>query len=358
MKFDKSVEPMESQELGNDQRRVRVNTQQRYSAWREARARAASYRGSLVWHEMKGAEYLVRSYYDTSGNRRQKSEGKCGPETEAIKAAWDRGRVESAERLKAIRDAVTRQAAINRAIGLARVSLIGARIIRAIDDAGLLGSRIRVVGINAIHAYEAAAGVMVDPGITATQDIDLLLDARMHLRISANDGIPERTLMALLKQVDRSLVRTPEIFRAANSDGYLVDLIRPLRHPSWLKGREQIGDAEGEPSSAAIEGLAWLESAPSFETIATDERGGPLRIVAIDPRVFAAHKLWLSQRSDREPTKRRLDAVQAEAAARLVTRYLTNLPNVAEELRMIPRALFEQARPLFDGEASRDAFGF
>lgn len=349
---------MEFQELDNDQRRERVNTQQRYAAWREAKARAQSYRGSLVWHEMKGEKYLVRSYYDASGNRRQKSEGKRGPEMEKLKADWERARAEATDRLKSMRDAVSRQAAINRAVGLARVPLVGARIIRAIDEAGLLGNGIRIVGTNAIYAYEAAAGVMVDPGITTTQDIDLLMDARMHLRIAASETIPERTLIALLKQVDKSFERTDQNFRASNKEGYLVDLIRPLRNPPWLEERERIGEAEDELSSAAIDGLAWHESAPAFEAVAIDERGGPLRIVATDPRVFAAHKLWISQRADREPTKRKRDAAQAKAVAQLVARYLTHLPYEADELRMIPRELFEEARPLFETEAPQDAFSF
>jgi hypothetical protein len=347
---------MEFQELDNDQRRESVNTQQRYSAWREAKARAQSYRGSLVWHAMKGEEYLVRSYYDGSGNRRQKSEGKRGPETERLKAHWDLARAESTERLKSMRDVLSRQAAINRAIGLARVPLLGARIIRAIEEAGLLGNGIRIVGTNAIYAYEAAAGVMVDPGITTTQDIDLLMDARMHLRITASETIPERTLIALLKQVDKSFERTTHNFRASNKEGYLVDLIRPLRNPPWLKEREQIGQAEDELWSAPIDGLAWHESAPAFEAVTIDERGAPLRIVATDPRVFAAHKLWISQRADRDPLKRKRDAAQAKAVAQLVVRYLTNLPYEADELRMIPRELFEEAMPLFEPDAPQDPF--
>ncbi len=348
---------MHFQELDNDQRRERVNTQQRYTAWRDVKARAQSYRGSLVWHEMKGNEYLVRSYYDASGNRRQKSEGKRSPEMEKLKADWERARAEAADRLKSMREAVTRQAAINRVVGLARVPLVGARIIRAIDEAGLLGNGIHIVGTNAIYAYEAAAGVMVDPGIT-TQDIDLLMDARMHLRITASETIPEPTLIALLKQVDRSFERTDQTFRASNKEGYLVDLIRPLRNTPWLREHEQIGESEDELSAKAIDGLAWHESAPAFEAVAIDERGGPLRIVATDPRVFAAHKLWISKRADREPTKRKRDEAQAKAVAQLVARYLTHLPYVSDELRMLPRALFDDALPLFQSEGPDDPFSF
>jgi hypothetical protein len=53
---------------------------------------------------------------------------------------------------------MVRQAAVNRALGLGRVPLMNARIIRALDKSGLLGAGIRVVGTNAIYAYEAIAG--------------------------------------------------------------------------------------------------------------------------------------------------------------------------------------------------------
>ena len=224
---------------------------------------------------------------------------------------------------------------------------IGARIVRAIDDAGLLGNGIRIVGTNAIYAYEAAAGVMVDPGITATLDVDLLMDARRSLRMTAEPDISDRTLIGILRRIDRSFERSPQPFRALNKDGYLVDLIKPQRQVPWLPERERLGEAVDELTAAPIEGLAWLESAPAFEVVAIDEKGGPVRIVAIDPRVFAAHKIWLSNRIDRDPVKRRRDEAQARAVAQLVTRYLIHLPYEAEHLRMLPQQVFEAAKPLF-----------
>jgi len=56
-----------------------------------------------------------------------------------------------------------------------------------------------------------------------------------------------------------------------------------------------------------IEGLDWLQNSPPFDAVAIDEKGEPVRIVAPDPRVWAVHKLWLSQRADRQPIKRRRD---------------------------------------------------
>ena len=38
-------------------------------------------------------------------------------------------------------------------------------------------------------------------------------------------------------------------------------------------------------------GLAWLISSPKVEAVAIDEHGEPVRLVVIDPRAFAAHKV-------------------------------------------------------------------
>ncbi|MCF6109034.1 nucleotidyltransferase domain-containing protein [Mesorhizobium muleiense] len=66
-----------------------------------------------------------------------------------------------------------------------------------------------------------------------------------------------------------------------------------------------------------------------------------------DPRIFAAHKLWVSKRADREPVKRRRDLAQAQAVARLTTQYLEHLPYESSELRVLPRVVFDDARHLF-----------
>jgi hypothetical protein len=191
-----------------------------------------------------------------------------------------------------------RQVAVNRALRLGRVPHLAARIIRAIDDAGLLGEGLRIAGTNAIYAYEAAAGLFVDPGITSTEDIDLLMDARQSLRIVAGTNVEDGALINLLRKVDRSFERSNATFRAVNRDGYLVDLIKPLASPAWKQGRESVGKAADELVAAEIAGLAWLENAPAFEAIAIDEKGGPLRLIVPDPRIFAAHKFWVSKRAD------------------------------------------------------------
>lgn len=338
---------MEFQELNSDQRREVINTQQRYAAYREAVERANAYRGSMIWSELRGRDYLVRSAYGKSGVRRQTSLGLRSDKTEAIKQEFDRGRAEAQDRLHNLKDVITRQSAINRALGLGRVPLIGAKIIRALDRAAMLGSGIRVLGTNAIYAYEAAAGVRIDPALTTTEDIDLLLDARGGLSFAASEDLSHASLLQLLRKIDRSFTRSTQTFRAVNNDGYFVDLIKPLRNPPWTKENQQVGADADDLLAAEIEGLAWHESASAFEAIAIDERGEPLRIVATDPRVWAAHKLWLSERSDREAIKRQRDELQARTVASLVAQYMPHLSYDSGELKMLPKPVFDQAAPLF-----------
>jgi hypothetical protein len=306
-----------------------------------------AYRGSMNWKKIQGRNYLIRSYYGNSGVRRQTSLGQRSKETEKTKLEYDRGRAEAKERFKDIKAVIARQSAINRALGLGRVPLAGAKIIRAVDEAGMLGAGIRILGTNAIYAYEAAAGVRLDPGLTSTEDIDLRFDGRQRLSFVASEGVSQPSLLRLLQKTDSGFRRSSRKFQAANRDGYLVDLIKPMRNPPWTKEKERIGKDTDDLLAADIEGLTWQESAPSFEAVAIDERGEPCRIVTTDPRVWAAHKLWLSKRKDREPAKRRNDAAQARAVGRLVATYMHHLPYAANELRMLPKRVFDEAKPLF-----------
>ncbi|MEA2884295.1 MAG: hypothetical protein QOH32_3551, partial [Bradyrhizobium sp.] len=304
-------------------------------------------RGSVTWIVSKGREYLARSFYNKAGLRKQTSLGIRSPETEKMKSDFETRREAAAARWKNMRDVMDRQAAVNRALGLGRVPLIGARIMRALDNSGLLGFGIRILGTNAIYAYEAASGVRIDSGLAATEDIDLLLDARGGLTFIASDEVPEASLMKILKRVDTSFDRSKQTFRAVNRDGYLVDLIKLAQNPPWKEAPDKLGVDPEDLSAVQIEGLDWLQNSPPFEAVAIDDRGEPVRIVAPDPRAWAVHKLWLSKRPDRQPIKRQRDAAQAETVAALVATYLTHLPFEASQLRMLPKQLVAEAAPLF-----------
>ena len=330
-------------ELSNDQRREMINSRQRFQALQQAETRARGYRGSMVWENAKGHEYLVRAYYDNdSAKRRQKSLGRRTAATELIKKTFEDERIEAVEDQKNLKALMVQQAAINRVLGLGRVPQIAAKILRGVEGSGLLGSGLRVVGTNALYAYEAACGVIFDPGITATEDIDLLFDARRRLRLFGEGPASGAVFLDLLKHADTSFKRLNSTFRAQNRDGYLVDLIKPLRNPPWQAEKALSVDVD-DLEAAAIEGLVWLENAPAFEQVVIDERGGLLRMVAVDPRVFAIHKHWLSQRRDREPVQRGRDLAQAKAVFALVKQHLQHLPMEAGEFKMIPKDIVGSA---------------
>jgi hypothetical protein len=332
-------------ELNSDQRREAINTQQRYEAWKQAERRSKDFRGSMVWSKVKGQDYLIRSSYNAAGERKQKSLGPLSPETEQIKANFDNGRLESQKNITNMKAVLARQAAINRALALGRVPQLGANIIRTLDDVGLLGNGLRILGTYSLFAYEAAAGVFLDPGLTTTEDIDILMDARHGLSFVASEetGITETSLLKLLQRVDKSFERSQQTFRAVNRDGYLVDLIKPMRNPPWKMDGNKIGNSEDDLLGAEIEGLVWHESAPPFEAICIDDRGAPLRIITSDPRVWAIHKLWLSERADRTPLKRRRDAEQAKAAIELVKQHMPHLPFEKAALKMLPKDVVDRA---------------
>jgi hypothetical protein len=209
---------------------------------------------------------------------------------------------------------------VNRAIGLGRVPQIAARVLRKLDDRGLLGKHVFVAGAHALYAYEARSGILFSGELTATIDIDFLWDARQRFTFLMQD-INERGVIGLLQQVDDTFRRTAT-FRAENADPYLVELIRPERRSEMLRPPLRISRAEGDLEPAGIEGLQWLLNAPKFEEVVIAEDGRPLLITCVDPRAFALHKLWLSRRENRAGLKRRRDELQARAVAAVATQYM------------------------------------
>lgn len=297
----------------------------------------------MRWGERNGTEYLLRKIGKTETSLGPRSE-----ETVAIYDAFIQGRVENQSRLKSLSAKIDEYALVNLAMGLGRVPQIAARILRECDERGLLGEQLIVVGTNAIYAYETVAGVHVDSGLIATGDIDLLYDARRHISLAVSGGSAQG-LIGLLQKVDESFAATtPRSFRAANRNGYLVDLIRPEAKDVFRdRLPTALTDLSDDLEGAAIFGLAWLVNSPKLETIAIDEKGYPVRLVVIDPRAFALHKAWVSRREDREPLKAARDLEQAKAAAIIATQYLRKSFD-GPDLTALPSALREIAPQLIE----------
>ncbi|MFT3848148.1 MAG: nucleotidyltransferase domain-containing protein [Propionivibrio sp.] len=305
--------------LSNQQRLHLVNSEQLYENYRAALRHAAVHRYGMRWKTVRGVEYLFRDQ-DARGNG--KSLGLRSAETETTLAAFLHGRDAANERLAGIRAALDEQARLNKALRLARVPRVIARILRELDAAGLNKS-FTVLGTQALFGYEAAGGVQFLTELLASGDIDLLYDHRKKITLVSGklDGLG---LLGLLKRADRSFecIRKRG-FRAANAGQFMVNLIVP---PRGMYQNDPISFAAEDLVAAEVPGLQWLLNAPKIDTVAIDEEGWPTPLRVPDPRAFALHKAWLASRPDRDPVKKPRDLAQAKAVAALVREHMPHLP--------------------------------
>ena len=80
-----------------------------------------------------------------------------------------------------------------------------------------------------MNAYEAAAGVRIVPGALATQDVDLLWDARKRVQFVIDLGKDAGSMLAVLMRADPSFRRKSDEGQnesAINDKGFEVDFIR------------------------------------------------------------------------------------------------------------------------------------
>lgn len=104
----------------------------------------------------------------------------------------------------------------------------------------------------------------------------------------------------------------------------MVDLIEPQDHGRIMReGQARISDDPDDLVATTTDSRRWLLNALKFEATAFDERGLPVRIVTLDPRVFALQKQWIVENDPtRDPAKRSRDEKQAKLVARAAIRHL------------------------------------
>ncbi len=328
-------------EWSDNQRRIFIDTAQLYDAHRAAFRESRSYRGGMHWKKSKGREYLFRSK-DRYGYG--KSLGPRSAETERILIDFRNAKGQVMDRLASLKARLKEQARFCKAAYIQRAPRVVTGILRVLDQQQLLGKKVIVIGTNAIYAYEAAAGVFVDNPILATVDMDLLWDIRSPLHLAAGGESPsEAGMLGLLRKADRSFVRIGnQRFRAANKDGYMVDLLKPEPRPIIKRERRRMG-GEGDLEAAEIRNLQWLASSPKFRQIVIGEDGYPAAMACPDPRAFALQKFWMSAQPDRNPLKKQRDRNQAIAVAHLVLKYLPQHAFAPQELRMFPKEVVDAA---------------
>ncbi len=330
--------------LTESQRRVYIDTCQIYEALAVARDAMQRFKGGMHWKKSKGREYLFRSV-DRKGNGR--SLGPRSKETEKTLASFRRRKKQARAKVDALKRRLDEQARFCKAAMIARLPRVVGRISAHLEKCGLLGSGLFLAGTNVLYAYEAAAGVLLDPAVLATQDLDIVMDSRGAPSLGDDpEGGPG--LVGLLAKADSSFsVMGRQRFRAVNKSGYMVDLIRPTPSPPWKKMADRLG-GEGDLEAADIPKLDWLVSSPKLSQIVIGTDGFPALMVVPDPRAFVIHKLWLSRRKERSPAKKPRDRAQAVAVATVVKRYLPQYAFKPSKLKMFPKGVVKAALELVD----------
>jgi hypothetical protein len=320
----------------------------------DAFTKSRAYRGGMHWKKVKGKEYLFRSL-DRYGYG--KSLGPRSKETESAYHEFHKNKKQVNARLKPLKEKLKEQARFCRAARIARVPRIVTAILRLLEQHQLLGRNLQIVGTNALYAYEARAGVFLERGLLATQDMDVPWDIRPKLRLFAIDDVDNEGLIDILQKADRSFdLPSKKSFRAVNQAGYMVDLIKPEPKSLLITEDRQVGSGD-DLIAAEIKNLQWLISAPKFDQVVVGEDGFPATMVVPDPRAFAVHKLWLSSQKDRDALKKKRDRSQALAVCKLILQYMPEFEIKKEDLRMFPEAIIADAIQVIESSDLPSGYG-
>jgi hypothetical protein len=337
---------LELKELTAEQRRIVVDAVQLYQHFLDLRQEYQEFRGGLHWKQVGSREYLIKTL-DREGH--QQSLGPRSPKTEETLRRFTERKKELREQIKILEGEITTRAKFCVAAGVNRVPRIAADIVRLLDSKGVLGTHLVVLGSHALYAYEMAAGVQLKAGLLQTNDLDTLLDTKADLEIAGD--VRSAGLLGLIQKVDKTfrLVRQRS-FRAVNSKGFMVDLIRAPLSDGKVTSLGRNEDLVAEP----LQGLDWLADAPRMTQIVIAENGYPVRFIVPDPRVFALHKIWLSTNPTRDPLKRKRDFHQGEAVAALALDYL-NLSFDDDAINELPQELTSMRTGLIERLRSRQS---
>lgn len=297
-----------------------------FEAHQEAVSEAAKVRGGMYWHKgplsAPEATYLVR----TSASGSEKSLGPRSPETEAMYASFHQRKQLAEQRRDGLKEALVKHQRMNRALRVGRISPLIVDILSRLAATNL-NEHFRVVGTHALYAYESAAGIAFQDDAVATRDIDLLWDVRKRVSFATALRQVDSSMLGVLKKVDPTFrIRDSQKYTAVNKDGFEVDIIRREQanddpHPIRLSDDENDFWVTQAPRAQAL-----LEM-PQFSAVIVATNGAMARMHTVEPMAFARFKQWMSGLPERDPLKRRRDALQAKLVEEVVREYLPQWVN-------------------------------
>lgn len=285
-----------------------------FDEYLRTRHQAAQYAGGMYWKAQGPYEYLVKTQRDN----RQERIGPRSEQTETIYKDFTERKAAVEGRLKTLRSALTDAQRLNKALKVGRTPSVVIEILQALEDAGL-AAHFTVVGTHSLCAYESAAGVRIVQGALATQDVDLLWDARRKVRFITEIERSEVSMLKVLQRADPTFQRKEgQNETAINAKGFEVDFLRRMAE----------GDDPHPFRFSADEGDLWpvqavrasvLTNAPRFEHAVVSSTGHMALMRTISPAIFVDFKRWMADKApSREPIKRNRDRRQADIVQSLL----------------------------------------
>ncbi|MFP5446465.1 MAG: GSU2403 family nucleotidyltransferase fold protein, partial [Betaproteobacteria bacterium] len=195
-----------------------------FEEYQRTRKQASQYAGGMYWKAQGPYEYLVKTQRDNS----QERIGPRNEQTEWVYKEFTSRKTAVEDRLKTLRAALTDAQRLNKALKVGRTPAMVIDILQALEDAGL-AEHFTVVGTHSLYAYESAAGVRIVQGALATQDVDLLWDARRRVRFITEMERSDVSMLQVLQRADSTFQRKEgQNETAINAKGFEVDFLRRM----------------------------------------------------------------------------------------------------------------------------------
>jgi len=290
-----------------------------FTEYRRVKAQAQPYAGTMYWKKEGEYVYLVKT---RPRRRTQERLGARAERTEQVFAEFTSRKQALESRLKSLREALTDAERMNKAVKAGRTPNLVLAVLDVLEEAGL-SRHFTVVGTHALYAYESAASVRIISGALATQDVDLLWDARRRVEFMTDIEQLNASVLSVLRRADPTFERKEgQNETAINAKGFEVDFLR----------RQPIEDDPHPFRFTADEGDLWpvqavrasvLTTAPRFEHAVISVSGRMALMRTIAPSAFVEFKRWMAdQAPQREEAKRRRDRLQADIVQELLDQEL------------------------------------
>lgn len=143
-------------ENSENQLRQYVDAQAVFAAHAQAQAGAAQVRGSMIWRQMRGVRYLIR----TTASSAQRSLGAESAETQEMFSRFMVRKQAAEESLRSLSSRLVEMRKLNRVYGVGRTPNVVVSVLQSLARAGV-SDQFMTVGTHALYAYESACGVRI-----------------------------------------------------------------------------------------------------------------------------------------------------------------------------------------------------